>query len=239
MAGRLLQGTPEDEAATTGHTVTATNSEGVAESGPFNITIIEIPDVPVWTSPITPPQGQVGQQYNYNLQAHLNTDIATISVVGGSLPDGLNIVGLSIEGTPTADGDFTGITLEASNTQGADISDPFSIEIIVASVQWITQPAPPDGIEGDPYLYNLAPHLNFTDDVVITVSAGFLPDGIDVVDLALQGIPTEPGEQTGIQLTATNPGGDDESDAFSIDIESVFFSIAPLSKARTPALSAC
>jgi hypothetical protein len=54
--------------------------------------------------------------YSYNIGALVDGDRdITLTSVGSPLPDGLAIVGETIAGTPTVDGDFPDIIIRAEN----------------------------------------------------------------------------------------------------------------------------
>lgn len=86
---------------------------------------------------------------------------------------------------------------------------------------WDTIPNPPNGTVGVVYNYNLAAHLNTTSGVVITVTGGVLPAGLTISGLAISGVPNTQELASGLQLTATNVSGADQSAAFDIDIATV------------------
>lgn len=128
ISGTRIIGTPTTIETQSGISLRATNPSGFDVSLTFDIEI-KIGAVQ-WSSTPTPPSGEVGVVYNYNLTPHLNTvDNVTISVQSGSLPPGLSISGVAIVGTPTADGSFTNIVLRAQNSFGQDDSAAFSITV--------------------------------------------------------------------------------------------------------------
>lgn len=86
---------------------------------------------------------------------------------------------------------------------------------------WDTTPNPPDGTVGVAYNYNLGIHLNTTQGVVITVTGGVLPSGLIISGLAIDGTPDTQELASGLQFTATNVSGADESIAVDIDIATV------------------
>ena len=84
---------------------------------------------------------------------------------------------------------------------------------------WVTQIGVlANGNVGVPVTEDLAPNLNTTAGVVLTVTAGTLPVGIAIVGLTLSGTPTGT-EVTAFDITATNPAGADTSSGnWTIDL---------------------
>ena len=76
----------------------------------------------------------------------------------------------------------------------------------------------PNGNVGVPVVFDVAPLLNTTAGVVLTVTAGVMPVGISIVGLTLAGTPSG-AEVTAFDITATNPAGADTSSAtWTIDL---------------------
>ena len=129
----IISGTPT-AAGTFNFTVRA---ENVAGHDTRALTIV-INAAPVTAAPVITtnalPGGVIGAAYNQTLNASGTTPI-TWSIVGGSLPNGLNLSTAGvISGTPMAAGTFN-FTVQASNPAGSDTA-AFSITV---------QPAPGDG----------------------------------------------------------------------------------------------
>ena len=84
---------------------------------------------------------------------------------------------------------------------------------------WVTQIGVlANGNVGVPVVEDLAPNLNTTAGVVLTVTSGVLPSGINIVGLTLAGTPTG-AEVTAFDITATNPAGSDvSSGTWTIDL---------------------
>lgn len=174
---------------------------------------------PEWTGTPAPPEATVGVAYSYDMASLLTGDgPITLTLTAGTLPDGLNIVGLTIEGTPTTDTVATGLALTATNAVGTEVSDSFSLPVAVAPVgaSWLATPAPPVGAVGDPYFYEMVTLISGDAPLTITLTAGTLPDGLIIDGFAISGVPTTQETPQGIRLTVANATGAEESDAFNM-----------------------
>ena len=102
--------------------------------------------VPVWAT--IPSQDLiVSQAFNLDLDVYASDadvgDTLTYSIVGGTLPTGVSLVGSDITGTPTVAGESSTITVRASD--GTDFADTnFAIATFNADV---TAPPVPTGLE--------------------------------------------------------------------------------------------
>ena len=218
--GVVIEGVPTTEETQSGITLRAENTEGFAVSLPFAISITLV--APIWTTdPPILPVGEIGVAYSYDFAADLNTtDGVTVTQTGaGSLPPGLSLAGTVLSGTPTGTSNFYGnLQFTATNSGGSAESAVTSITINPAVPNWDAQPLPPLGEVNTPYEYDLTPLLNTTDGVVVTVTNGALPPGLNIVGLSIQGTPTTEGTYPNIQLTASNASGSDETLPFSMVI---------------------
>lgn len=182
------------------------------------------PPIPTWISIPSPSNGQVGVPFSYNLAPDLSTvQGVEITVTTGTLPDGLAINGVFISGTPTTEETQANIQLTVTNVSGSDISGSFNIAInaVALAPNWDTTPAPINGKVGNSYLYDLTPHLNTIENVVLTSTGANLPSGLSIEGLFIVGVPTIETTSVGIQFTATNGSGADESETFPLSVESV------------------
>ena len=69
-----------------------------------------------WRGTPNPTPCVVGVPYSYNIGGLVDGERPiTLTLVGGTLPNGLDIVGETIAGTPTASGEFPDIIIQASN----------------------------------------------------------------------------------------------------------------------------
>ena len=91
------------------------------------------PPAPVWSGTPAPPNGTQGEQYSYDYAPFLNTSRVTLSLETGSLPAGMSYSGTRMVGTPATSGDFTGLSVTATNVTGADTSDVHSWMVAEAS----------------------------------------------------------------------------------------------------------
>ena len=89
---------------------------------------------------------------------------------------------------------------------------------VLAPVWDVDPPNVPDGEDTVAFNYDFTPDLNTTSGVVLTSTGAALPSGLSIVGLTLQGTPDTVANNTGIQITATNGSGADQSLPFAIDI---------------------
>jgi hypothetical protein len=116
---------------------------------PFSMTLVEeliIPagvsinnDIYLATAPLPPlnltcgiSSGQIGAGYSSSLSATGGTGPYTYSILNGSLPPGLFLVGNAISGTPTADGQYSftaQVTDSAGNGAASTVTAPCGINV--------------------------------------------------------------------------------------------------------------
>lgn len=121
-----------------------------------------------------------------------------ITVLEGTLPEGLELVDGVLEGTPTEAGEFT-ITFGASNGAGPDVSQV--VTLVIFESPEITSAATATAAVGTPFSFPIATTGFPTPEV--TVDAITLPAGVRLEDGELTGTPLESGEFT-VELTASN-----------------------------------
>jgi hypothetical protein len=141
-------------------TVRAINAYGGYSDRTFSITFTN--SAPVWSGTNTATY-LIGPEYTFNLVASdANSDPFTFSQVGGSLPDGMSLVGSTIKGYPGTLGTFTA-TIRATDIHGAYADRNITITIArnYTSGRQIQQlggqsgfySIRPDGSATDCYLY--------------------------------------------------------------------------------------
>ena len=97
---------------------------------------LDAPLAPLFVATPNPPDGVENTPYNYSLASDVNTTRGvTFTVINGSLPAGLAIVGLSLAGTPTTPGISSGLQLRVTNVSGTDDSAIFDIGIGTEDVE--------------------------------------------------------------------------------------------------------
>lgn len=175
----FLVGTPISTGTTT-ITFRATNSEGnddvqvtfIVSSGNF---------APEWSASSTSNTAQVNELLNINLNNLVNGNPApSISILSGTLPDGLLLDRGTILGTPTSEGIST-VTFRATNSEG---SDDITVRLnIVASTRhyepiWEIIPEQTGNVMAD-FIYNLASDVSGVPTPTITVKQDSnLPSGL-------------------------------------------------------------
>ncbi len=115
-SGGVLDGTPTAN-GTFNFTVRATDNGGVCFGEQAYSLVINPGCSPITVNPATLPNGFVNTLYTQALSATGGTPNYTFTVSAGTLPNGLNIVGTNLTGTPTTTGVFN-FTLKATDNQG-------------------------------------------------------------------------------------------------------------------------
>ena len=124
----VISGTPT-RVGTYTFTVQVKDAAGNTSTQTFTITI-EPPLPLVITNPsATLPDGAVGEPYAINLFASGGVQPWDWSIVDGALPDGLDLRGNQISGTPTTAGTFT-FTAQVEDKQGTTAQETFTITVI-------------------------------------------------------------------------------------------------------------
>ena len=88
---------------------------------------------PLWESVPNPPDGQQAVAYpGHDLAGDVNAAPDVVYTIdSGVLPLGLSLVGSQIQGTPTAAGAGTPVTILATNVAGSAVSASFTIDVTV------------------------------------------------------------------------------------------------------------
>ena len=194
----LISGTPT-QAGTMTASVAATNAAGTG-TAPLTFTIAGSPagsSTPTFGSS-TPPGGQVGVAYGYQIAATGNPT----SYGAAGLPPGLSVDPNSglVMGTPTQAGTYAA-TLTATNANGTG-STPANF-VILSTTPMITSPVGVDVPLGDPFTYQIAATGNPT-----SYTATGLPPGLSVDPATgiIAGTATQ-GGMFPVTVTAANDGG--------------------------------
>ena len=213
--------------------VTATNdlADGPHEASRYYFMWIEPGGTPV---EITTPAGALadataGTAYEAQITA-TGDPVPTFSILGGSLPDGLDIDEVTgvIAGTPTTPGDYQ-FTVEALQTRGRAVGrafEAYSIHVEAATPEPPEEPATPEvpaelqvpggsldgGAAGEPYSFQIKaggdPAPKFK------VTSGDLPPGLSLDEATglISGVATTAGEYT-FTVTASNDLADGPHEA--------------------------
>ena len=151
----------------------------VGETTHFSVfgVVEEWPPPPLNLLTDTLPPGTVGAVYNAALEANGGAPPYAWTVAGGALPDGLGIAGSSLQGTPTAAGDFS-FTLEVSDSQSPPYTATWTYEV---NIYEATQPTVTvTRATGQP---GIASGLPATWDIVFSEAV----TGFETSDIVLEG----------------------------------------------------
>ncbi|GBU26475.1 hypothetical protein R83H12_03173 [Fibrobacteria bacterium R8-3-H12] len=201
-----ISGTPTVEGEYT-FTVKAENAIG-NDTKEFTINI-EIPPAPIiYTTWLQ--DGKKGLNYYQRIDAN---DAETFSIVGGSLPPGLNFYDDGyLFGTPIKEGEYT-FTVKAENGAGSD-EKTFTINIELPPAPVIATPWLTDGKKGLDY----EQEIYATNVETFSIVSGSLPPGLSLSDWGyIHGTPTKEGEYT-FTVKAENVTSSVEK-TFTINIE--------------------
>jgi CSLREA domain-containing protein len=187
----LISGTP-----TTGgislFTVDASDTGGCTTSKDYFI-VVNPPGCPTITiSPTVLPNGQVGQNYNQNLNASGGTGPYTFTFLSGAIPAGVTLsAGGNVSGTPIESGIFT-FTVAATDSNGCTGTQTIMLSVFPTNCPLIVlfPSTLPDAHAGT--AYNQA--LTATGGVApyaYTLAAGSLPSGLSLSTAGvISGTPT-------------------------------------------------
>ena len=164
-----ISGTPT-ASGTANFTVQVADAKSVTATKAFTLTIaggLTITNAP------TLPTGEVGVSYSQTFTAAGGTSPYTWLILSGSLPSGLNPVGNTIVGIPTASGTFN-FTVKV--TDSASVTATLAMTLTIAPALTITtSPTLPPGAAGSGY------------SQIIGVSGGVTPYHFSIISGALPG----------------------------------------------------
>ena len=210
--GNTISGTPS-AAGTSAFTVQAT-SDGQSATKALSITI-EAAAVPVTVTTTSLVDGTVGEAYSATLAASGGNGSYTWSISAGTLPAGLNLVGNTISGTPSAAG-TSAFTVQATS-DGQSATKALSITIEAAAVPvTVTTTSLVDGTVGEAYSASLAASGG-DGSYTWSISVGTLPAGLSLVGNTISGTPSAAGTSA-FTVQATSDG-QSATKALSITIE--------------------
>jgi hypothetical protein len=152
-ANGILTGTPPAVGDAT-FTLTVTDSNGLARSGPFALSVIQ-PPLAIRTLQLS--GGTTAAPYSQSLAATGGTAPLTWAIAVGSLPAGLSLNPSSgaIAGTPTGVGTFTFTVRLSDSGSSTPATRQFTI-VVVAGLTIVTPPLLPAATAGAVYSQSLA-----------------------------------------------------------------------------------
>lgn len=205
----VLSGTPL-EAGTFNFTVTATDSSPtpgpyISPSVAYSLTVVA-PTITV--SPTALPNATTALAYSETITASGGTGSHTLSISAGSLPSGLNLVGSSVSGTPTAAGTFN-FTITATDALGFTGAQAYTV-VVANPVISITSPSagPLPGVTGGVAYSQTVAASGGQGSHSFALTMGTLPAGVTLSGAGvLSGTPTEAGTfGFSVQATDASPG---------------------------------
>ena len=133
-ASGLLDGTPT-ASGTFNFTVRATDDTGSCFGEQAYSLVINPGCMPITVNPATLPNGFVGTLYTQALSATGGTPGYTFTLNSGTLPNGVNISGTNLTGTPTTTGVFN-FTLKATDSLGCMGTRAYTVVISGTGLQF-------------------------------------------------------------------------------------------------------
>ncbi len=222
----VISGQPAS-AGTPSFTIKVTDSAHAAATKAFTMTVNPALVI-ITASPL--PTGTVGVNYSQTLAATGGSGSYTWSVSGGALPAGLTLAPGTgvISGQPATPG-TPSFTIQATDTNAATATKPFSITIDAAIV--ITTASPlPTGTVGVNYSQTLAA-TGGSGSYTWSVSGGALPAGLTLAPGTgvISGQPATPGNASfTIQATDTNAASTTKPFSVTIDAALTITTTSPL-----------
>jgi len=139
----------------------------------------------------------------------------TWAVVSGSLPNGINLSGGTISGTPTTAGTWANIVIRVTDTNGRTAQTP-AFSITVSPLLTIAGSASPVATVGTGYSASFAASGGAGGNTW-TVASGSLPNGLALLNGVISGTPSAAGTWSNIVIRVTDKDGRTaQSGAFSI-----------------------
>jgi hypothetical protein len=183
-----------------------------AQSAPFSIAVSTVLAVAGTPDPI----GTVGTPYSAAFAVSGGDGNYTWTIVGGTLPPGLNLANGSISGTPSAAGAASNIAVRVTDGNGRTAqSDPFSIS--VSQPLNLVGSAPALGTIGTAYGATFTASGGNGSNQWSVVS-GSLPDGLVLTNGVISGAPTRAGTFGSIVIRVTDGIRTKQTDPFSITV---------------------
>jgi hypothetical protein len=142
--------------------------------------------VVITVGPATIAQGHVSVAYSQQFTASGGTGPYTFATTS-TLPDGISLIGDTLSGTPTAEGDFS-ITITATDNNGVSGSGTYTLTIAPTPPITIMPEVLPEGILGVEYLTQLTA-VNGTEPYTFSLYDGNLPDGLSLSGDTISGTP--------------------------------------------------
>jgi flagellar hook assembly protein FlgD/PKD repeat protein len=209
-AAGLLSGTPT-ESGTFTFSVSASNSVGNADAGPFAVVVDR---APAFTSGAPGDTAKVGAAYLFSFAAD-GSPAPTFALGGGALPPGLTLDSSGgLAGTPTQAGTFT-FSVSAANSVATTTAGPYTLNITQGPAFTSGEPAA-TGTVGVPFGFAFA--ATGTPAPTFTIVDGALPDGLKLDGTgALSGTPTTTGTFT-FSVKASNSAGTATAGPFQLKI---------------------
>ncbi|HQR33655.1 MAG TPA: putative Ig domain-containing protein, partial [Blastocatellia bacterium] len=210
-SGGVLDGTPTAN-GTFNFTVRATDNGGVCFGEQAYSLVINPGCLPITVNPATLPNGFVNTLYTQALSATGGTPNYTFTVSAGTLPNGLNIVGTNLTGTPTTTGVFN-FTLKATDNQGCMGTRAYTVVISGTGLQFYPLAHPIRLVDTRVGTPCNATATQITGGTSLTVPARGTCDGVTIPANAAAVIgnvtsvgPTSNGFLTIYPSSAANPG---------------------------------
>jgi len=214
----LISGTP-----TTGgislFTVDASDTSGCTTSKDYFIVVNPPGCPPITISPTVLPDGQVGQNYNQNLNASGGTGPYTFTFLTGELPAGVTLAANgNVSGTPIESGIFT-FTVAATDSNGCTGTQTITLSVFPVNCPLIVlfPSTLPDGHTGVVYDQTLTA-TGGAAPYTYTLTAGSLPPGLSLSSAGvISGTPTALGSFS-FTITATDTALCFGSGSYTLDV---------------------
>jgi putative Ig domain-containing protein len=214
----LISGTPTTPGITL-FTVDASDTTGCVTSKDYFIVINPPGCPPITITPTVLPDGQVGQNYNQNLNASGGTGPYTFTFLTGDLPAGVTVAANgSVSGTPIESGIFT-FTVAATDSNGCTGTQTITVSVFPVNCPLIALfPASlPDGHTGAAYNQTLTA-TGGAAPYTYTITGGSLPAGLSLSPAGvISGTPTATGSFS-FTVTATDTALCFGSRSYTLDV---------------------
>lgn len=199
-------------------TVADNNTPPQTANATLSITIQPRPSITATSLP----NGQVNAAYSSSVSASGGVQPYSFSVATGSLPQGLTLASSgAITGTPASAG-TSNFTLMVTDANGATATQAFALTINPPPLS-ITTASLPAGTVNVRYSQGITASGG-TPPYSYSLAAGFLPQGLSLVNGAISGIPTTAGT-TNFTLKVTDAANASATQALAITINAPPLSI--------------